>query len=479
MRPPARYGEWIMRLINPEVDAMSGRIFSGKKVALLMMAAVIPAILSTLAGCGRQQQDHADWEDIPNVVTADIQAGIEQHIEEQERLGDGYFRIQFQDETLELKLVRVHTEYLATLGPRRHFACVDLVDTSGDVYDVDFFLSGDPGEMVVTDTKVHKLNGRPFYAWRQRKDGTWETVPVQEASEDLLGVVTGRDSFEFIYQIKLPDISESARLWMPLASSDRFQTIKSRSISGPGEKRTLTDPEYGNRALFFQLGPADSGKVIEARYEVERFEKSPFEDPGADPSKFLKPERLVPEAEIFDETAAEIVDGVEGDLAKARALYDHVINHMNYMKYGSGWGVGDAMYACDSASGNCSDFHSYFIALARAAGIPARFAVGASIPSERNEGRISGYHCWAEFYADGKWWPVDISEANKYTDLADYHFGRHSANRFELSRGRDLVLEPGPDSGPINFLAYPVLELDGRETKAHVVFSFRRISEGQ
>ena len=128
------------------------------------------------------------------------------------------------------------------------------------------------------------------------------------------------------------------------------------------------------------------------------------------------------------------------------------------MKYGN-YGKGDADYACDSRTGNCSEFHSFFISLARSIGIPARFAIGASIPSERNEGGIDGYHCWAEFYAEGKWWPVDISEGNKYTALATYYFGHHPANRIELSRGRDLKLTPGPVSGPINFLVFPLLEV--------------------
>ncbi|WP_332910143.1 transglutaminase-like domain-containing protein [Algoriphagus boritolerans] len=72
------------------------------------------------------------------------------------------------------------------------------------------------------------------------------------------------------------------------------------------------------------------------------------------------------------------------------------------MKFGD-FGRGDSNYACDSKTGNCTEFHSFFISLARSVNIPARFAIGASIPSDRNEGGIDGYHCWAEFYADGKW----------------------------------------------------------------------------
>lgn len=80
-----------------------------------------------------------------------------------------------------------------------------------------------------------------------------------------------------------------------------------------------------------------------------------------------------------------------------------------------------------------------------------------------------------EFWAEGKWWPIDISEADKYTRLATYYFGHHPANRIELSRGRDLVVDPLPSAGAINFLAYPILEVSGVTTKpAELVFSFER-----
>ena len=129
----------------------------------------------------------------------------------------------------------------------------------------------------------------------------------------------------------------------------------------------------------------------------------------------------------------------------------------------------------DARTGNCTDFHAYFIALARSVGIPARFAIGATIPADKNEGAIDGYHCWAEFLADGRWIPVDISEAWKNPKLADYYFGHNPANRFELTKGRDLVVDPEPASGPINFLVYPLLEMNGEVIKPETTFTFRRI----
>jgi transglutaminase-like putative cysteine protease len=447
---------------------VQGRIARCRPAAVIGLAALV-------AGCqAPQRRIAAEAEPVPHVVTADIQAGIENHIEEQTHRGGGYFLLPYGGRELRLKLVRVHTEYLANLGPRRHFACVDLANTDGNVYDVDFFLEGDAGSMRVTQTIVHKLNGQPFYLWEQKPDGTWARTPVASGSNALLGVVEGRDCFEFLYQATLPELRDAARMWIPLPSRDAYQTVEVASIDVPGRRKVLTDHRYGNKVLFLTLGPADSGKPIALRFIVERLEKAAYAEPASRPDAALAPERLVPTSAEFRDIASRVVAGKSGCLARARALYDHTIDHIRYMKYGPGWGKGDAGYACDSGTGNCTDFHAYFIALARAAGIPARFAVGAAIPSERDDGGIDGYHCWAEFYAEGKWWPVDISEADKYTALSTYYFGHHPANRIELSRGRDLVVEPGPVSGPLNFLAFPVLEVAGKPVVVKPVFSFRR-----
>jgi transglutaminase-like putative cysteine protease len=411
---------------------------------------------------------------VPNVVTADIQTGIERYIEEQTRLGGGFFKLQYNKKELRLKLVRVHTEYLANLGPRHHFACVDVADIEGDLYDVDFFLAGDPGSMTVTETTVHKINGQPFYTWEQKEDKTWHRVSIENASQNLLGVLSGHDEFDFLYTATLPEITEPARMWLPLPTSDAFQTVEVSSMEIPGKSQILKDQEYGNRILFVNLDKEDSKKNIELLFHVRRIEKDAYVEPQTDLKKYLEPNRLVPLNEDFKSIADKVVKGKNGDLVRARALYDYVIDNMQYIRNGEGWGKGDAAYACNVKTGNCTDFHSYFIALSRSISIPARFSIGASIPSSRDEGGIHSYHCGAEFYAEGKWWPVDISEADKYSNLSSYYFGRHPANRIELSRGRDLVVDPGPVTGPINFLAYPVLEIGGKPANVKTQFSFNR-----
>jgi len=300
-------------------------------------------------------------------------------------------------------------------------------------------------------------------------------VAVATRAADAPGIVTGTDQFEFVYRVKLPEIKGDARVWIPLAKTDAFQTVAEEKLNIPVKWERVQDRDYGNDICVLHPAPEDSGKTVEVRYRVVRKEKVAYSANSAEAARYLQPEKLVPINETFKTLAQKAAAGKTDDLERAKALYDHVIGRMRYDKSGKGWGRGDAMYACDARTGNCSDFHAYFIALARSVGIPARFAIGATIPADKNEGTIDGYHCWAEFLADGRWVPVDISEAWKNPRLADYYFGHNPANRFELTKGRDLVVDPEPASGPINFLAYPLLEMNGEIVKPETTFMFRRI----
>ena len=445
---------------------------------------LLGSLLLLLATCQSNEEETTDQPDKKDagrkkVTIAQVERGIRSNIEMRIKEGGGYFNFQNDTVNLRLKLVRVHTEYLSVLGTDKFFACVDLATENGDVYDVDFFMKGTPENMQVTKTNIHKLNGKPFYTWKKGKDKIWYTVPVKDATNDLLGVIEGTDHFTFTYEVQLPELSGPANMWIPIAESDRFQTIEILSLKAPGKQEMIQEDEYGNTILYLQLLPEHSSQKITMIYQVKREEKSAYPEQDSSLPKYLKATSLIPVGGRFSDISEEIIrkKHANSPLTKARALYDYIIDNMRYAKEGT-YGTGDANYACDSKSGNCTEFHSFFISLSRSAGIPARFAVGASIPSERNDGEVDGYHCWAEFYAEGKWWPVDISEANKYTPLATYYFGHHPANRIEFSRGRDLAPNPTPQSGPINFLAYPVLEIEGKPGDVETTFSFTRANPG-
>lgn len=432
----------------------------------------LPILFITLFACEPSKKEVITSQ---KVTIEEVEAGIRADIIKKTKDGGGYFDFENDTIDLRLKLVRVHTEYLSVLGPDKYFACVDLATANGDVYDMDFFLTGQPGDMEVTRTTLHKLNGKPYYTWKQnKKKKTWFTVPVKNAENQLLGVIENEDRFVFTYEVQLPTLKQPAKIWVPIATSDEYQQVVLKSLWAPGSQQMIQDKFYGNSILFLEINPSQSSKKITIEYEIIRKEKSPY--PDKVPTEiYLRSTRYTPTGGRFSEIADSVILDRTADtpLTKARALYDYIIDNMRYAKQGV-YGTGDANYACDVKSGNCTEFHSFFISLARSAGIPARFAVGAAIPSERNEGGVNGYHCWAEFYAEDKWWPVDISEANKYTPLATYYFGHHPANRVEFTKGREIVPDIQPATGPINFFAYPLLEVGGEKVEVQTSFSFSR-----
>ena len=90
---------------------------------------------------------------------------------------DNKFHIPFQRKDLALDLVKVHDDRFSSLGGDKYFACVDMKGTDGKMYDIDFFMRVQPGKLTVTETSVHKINGKPLYNWKEQK-GVWKKVPV-------------------------------------------------------------------------------------------------------------------------------------------------------------------------------------------------------------------------------------------------------------------------------------------------------------
>ena len=185
------------------------------------------------------------------------------------------------------------------------------------------------------------------------------------------------------------------------------------------------------------------------------------EPTGGTFASYLGPDRLVPIDGEIKLVSAKVGDPDSSSYEQARTIYDYVIANMSYDKSGKGWGRGDAIYACNFKKGNCTDFHSLFIAIARSRGIPARFTIGFPLGAPTT-GKIPGYHCWAEFYSGGQWVPVDASEAWKHPQLRPYYFGHLDADRVAFTMGRDLVLKPRQSGEPVNFLIYPYVEVDGK-----------------
>ena len=274
---------------------------------------------------------------------------------------------------------------------------------------------------------------------------------------------------DYSFTVRVTDPGKPLDVWFPAAHSDEFQQVRVLSRSGDLQLLETTEPEYGNKMFYAHTDKADQAEYhFSVKYDVVRREHLAAVSVASrareeDLSRFLQPDKLVPVTGKPAELAAQQVKQGMSDLEKGRALYDYTFSTMRYDKSGTGWGKGDTLWACDARRGNCTDFHSVFISMARSQKIPARFEMGLSLPDGQNSGQIAGYHCWAQFYSRERgWFPVDISEAWKHQDKKDYFFGAHDVNRVQFTVGRDLELRPKQRGERVNYLIFPYVELDGK-----------------
>lgn len=290
-------------------------------------------------------------------------------------------------------------------------------------------------------------------------------------------------TFHYAFTVKNVPPGKKVRVWIPEAHSDSYQEVKVVSAKGDLALKTTSESKYGNEIYFAESASAAQPELhFDVEYDVVRQERIAMGSgrvvaaalTSKERQEDLQPDTLVPITGLPADLAVKVTQGKTDPVEKARAIYEYVFTTLRYDKTGTGWGRGDVLYACDAKKGNCTDFHSLFIAMARSQGIPARFEIGFPLPADKHSAEIAGYHCWSDFYVDGKGWiPVDISEAWKHPEKHDYFFGSHDVNRVEFSMGRDLRLNPAQQGKPLNYFVYPYVEVDGQEyPNVSLAFSF-------
>jgi len=276
-------------------------------------------------------------------------------------------------------------------------------------------------------------------------------------------------SFTFVYRTTVnSNTSQEGMLevWVPLPITDPYQDVISYEINSKLPYDLYLDSEYGNRILHFSRnGSIPESLDIEISMNIRRIEQDGWNQNVSTSTvneaylqQYLLSDALVPIDGPIAKEADQVVRtyGAATDINKAEALYNHLVNTMKYDKTGLGWGNGDALYACEARSGNCTDIHSLFIGMARSQGIPSRFVMGFPVPDDYGKQEIPGYHCWAEFYVEGHGWvPVDISEAIKRPEKQEYFFGRVDANRVAFTIGRDIRIATSLASETLNYFIYP------------------------
>jgi hypothetical protein len=153
-------------------------------VGLLLPVVPIPA--QEHPGTSQQSQSQqlpqprtgAPQAAMTEATMSNVSAGLKEFISGYAaKSADKKFHMPYQRKDLALDLVRVHDDRFSSLGGNKYFACVDMKGADGKIYDIDFFMAVQSDKLTVTETSVHKINGKPLYNWKEEK-GVWRKVKV-------------------------------------------------------------------------------------------------------------------------------------------------------------------------------------------------------------------------------------------------------------------------------------------------------------
>ena len=134
-------------------------------------------------------------------------------------------------------------------------------------------------------------------------------------------------------------------------------------------------------------------------------------------NRYVEPEKLIESNDSrITSLAYNLTVSVSDFHEKVLEIYRFVRRHLQYKAQNEERG---ALWALEHETGDCSEYSYLFVALCRAAGIPARIQAGFAF--HRSHATIEDGHMWAEYYlTEYGWIPVDVT-----WQLFDYIDARH------------------------------------------------------
>ena len=238
----------------------------------------------------------------------------------------------------------------------------------------------------------------------------------------------------YVLTTRVEPTAGATKAWIPLPTFEAPDWQRPGAVTWTGNARIaerVRDPRYGAEMLRVEWAADQQAPVIEIVAQVQAQNRSVVPGQGnaaplseAERKLNLMPTTFLPTDGLVKETADGIVRDRQGDVAKARAIYDWVVENTFRNAKTLGCGVGDitTMIRTGNLNGKCADLNALFVALSRASGVPARDVYGVRVDdsvhgfkSLGKSGDISkAQHCRAEFYADGYGWvPVDPADVAK------------------------------------------------------------------
>jgi hypothetical protein len=171
-----------------------------------------------------------------------------------------------------------------------------------------------------------------------------------------------------------------------------------------------TFDDYGGYWIEVPYDPQNNLKVV-LRFTINSNNKGLYHEESGNLEKWVIPSKLIDsDNPILVEKAKQLTVNNDTNMEKARSIHEFVIGLLKFQPYGKHY-LSSASDTYRMGYGTCVNFARLFVALSRAANVPARTVWGATF----NDGAYEHHHEWAEYLDDyGYWHPLDLSYTTSF-----------------------------------------------------------------
>ncbi|MFH1746158.1 MAG: transglutaminase domain-containing protein [Planctomycetota bacterium] len=180
------------------------------------------------------------------------------------------------------------------------------------------------------------------------------------------------------------------------------------------------------------LGYHVNASISAVRYLIDPARTGTLDDIPADirAAYTIDGSRYGVSSPFIQETAKRIVGDEQNPYWIARKIFNHIIETLEYEMVG-GWDIPEVVLR--RGSGSCSEYTFCFVALCRAAGLPARYQ--GSVVIRGDDASIDeSFHRWAQVYLPNYGWvPVDANKGDARSPADQARGFGELANRFLIT----------------------------------------------
>jgi transglutaminase-like putative cysteine protease len=326
-------------------------------------------------------------------------------------------------------------------------------------------------------------------------------LPRASTAEPLFAPQPGAwRSFQTTLKVEIAKPQGVSQAWLPLPSVNEpewFRSLGNDWHTNAASATIYRDPKYGAELLHVTWADGERAPSVEVVSQFATRDRAiDLTRPGkgapplsaAERAIYTSPTALIPIDGIVKDTADYVTAGARTEVAKARAIYEWIVDNTFRDPKTRGCGFGDiaSMLQMGNLGGKCADLNALYVGLARASGLPARDVYGVRVAPSRfgykalgagTENVTKAQHCRAEVYLSRYGWvPVDPADVRKVVleeppgnlALDDVKvaaarsalFGAWEMNWLAYNTAHDLTL-PGAREPKADFIMYPQVETGG------------------